>query len=183
MEPVTTLRNAGHTAYLCSFSALDRYFELDAADRYVLTDSSLVDLAKVFDALEFPSHPMEDAAIVSDGVRYLFRCFDEVEPPPINAYAIQELLFDSSRNVFLDPHDVYRDIRRAELGSVHDGYPAWFVATEAARLIARYPLTVDLEEWQVLEAVPAHVDAGVQRDVLFGVLGGGYADRGLELLR
>jgi poly(A) polymerase len=167
---------------LCGYSSLDRYFRVqDPGPLYVVTDSSIVSLAKAFDDLQFPGLPLEDAAVQSNGQRVVFRCVDTLSVPPSAPFSVLRLLYDPGRNAFLDRLDMYPDLRAPGLTPASDGSPAWLALCEAARLVSRYHYAVDSTAlgWTRGDALPP---VSYQRDLLMGLLGSKFPDRGFALL-
>jgi poly(A) polymerase len=181
-DPVAVLQDGGHRVYYASFSALDRFFRLPPSPgtRYLLTDCSLINLARIFDELEYGGERHEDAIVPHEGRPYALRCYDEDDPPSPRPFSVQELLYDPGRDVFLDPEGVYPDLR-LEVLVPRGGAPPLTRLAEAAKLVSRYHYRADAAEL-VLEG-PFTPPAGTfQRDLLLGVLDGGQAHKGLALL-
>ncbi|WP_455383123.1 HD domain-containing protein [Salinispira pacifica] len=102
------------TYYYTYISALDRYFRKDNPEvLYLTVRNSLVDLARVFTDLEFPQIEGIDGAVTRDGKRIYFTVRDEPgEPFPAYAFPVLNLVYDPSRDVFLDPLGIYPELRR-----------------------------------------------------------------------
>ncbi len=180
-SPLDILIGAGHRVWLQSYSALDRYFRLTApGPRYVRTDSSLVDLARLFEDLRYPGGPYEDACVEEGGVSYLFSCDDGAGPLEPRVFSVQELLYDPTRDSFLDPHGVYPDLRREEL-VVQNGSPLLLRLAEAARLVSRYHYEIAADEVSPEGRFP-RPEAALQREILLGILAGEHPEKGLHLL-
>ena len=130
--------------FLESYSALDRYFRVkEPGDFHLLTDSTLVSLAKVFENLQYPGLPYEDACLQREGHRYVFRCVDSMEKPPAHPFTAQNLLYNVGRDAFFDPRGVYRDLRRDHLVAAGPAAPSWLTVMEAAKLVSRYHYETD----------------------------------------
>jgi poly(A) polymerase len=180
-SPVQTLRESGYTAYFSNYSALDRYFRVPSQGAlYLLTDSSLIHLATTFETLEYPGMVYEDALIRLDGRQYYFRCYDEELPSTPRPFTVQELLYDSDREVFLDPQGIYPDLRRKQLVRQRCPSSLHFLV-EAAVLCARYPYEAAPEEFP-LEHPYAEPELGFQRELLLSILSGQRPHKGLQLL-
>lgn len=131
-------------AYLASFSALDRYFRMEPSRQIdVLTEASLVDLAKHFDGLEYPGIEEYDGITTTHEGSLRFICMDQGEAfPEEQVFSVLSLLYDFKRNAFLDPRSIYRDLRKENL--VVLDFPArttWRTIAEAAVLSSRYGYT------------------------------------------
>ena len=132
--PIEVLRDSGYKVYHSNTSALDRYFRVPSGPSfYLLTDCSLINLAETED-LEYPGLVYEEALVRRVKKRYLFRCYDEDVVPPPRPFTVQELLYDPDRGVFLDPLDVYPDLRKAQLIRQMGGSSLLYL-TEAAVLV------------------------------------------------
>ncbi len=180
-SPIETLRESGYKVYYSNTSALDRYFRVPSGTlSYLLTDSSLINLAGTFEDLEYPGLVYEEALIRRDKKRYLLRCYDEEVVLAPRPFTVQELLYDPDRDVFLDPLAVYADLRKQQLVRQNGGSSLLYLA-EAAILTSRYHYEVDPEAYP-LEPPFAEPDAGFQRELLVSVLSGRNPHKGLSLL-
>ena len=156
---------------LCGYSSLDRYFRVhENGTLYLATDASLVSLAKAFDNLQFPGLPLEDASVQGDDRRLVFRCVETLSVPPEAPFSVLRLLYDPSRNAFIDRLDMYPDLRAPSLAAITDSSPRWLPLCEAARLVSRYHYTVEAPAlgWGTGDELPPPV---YQRDLLAGLLG------------
>ena len=180
--PASTLADAGYLTYLGSYSALDRYFRTGrSASDIILTRGDLIALARLFDELTFPGFPLEHAAARIGGRSVFFRCADEVEPWRRNPFTVLDLRYDPQTGVFLDPHGVYRDLRRADLVQVPGVHAEWVRLTEAARLVSRYHYTADPADL-ALRREPPPVAPEYQRQILTDILTSPHPEKGLDLL-
>ena len=175
---------AGLSASLISYSALDRYFRQPASDgervRYVTADATVAEVAPLFDELQFGSEPMSDAVAVDGGVRLCIRCSDSAETRGF-PFSVQQFGFDPQRGVFLDPCAVYRDLRKPALVACATGLEWWQVVAEAAQLISRYHFTfVPDPHWSDATVPPA--PAPYQRHLLERILTSRAPANGLRLL-
>ncbi len=182
LSPVAALSDAGYQTYLGSYSALDRYFRTDgSASEIILTRGDLIALARLFDELTFPGFPLEHAATRSGGRSVFFRCADDSEPWPRNPFTVLDLRYDPRAGVFLDPHGVYPDLRRADLVPVPGVQAEWVRLTEAARLVSRYHYAADPDDL-ALRREPPPVAPEYQRQILCDILSSPYPEKGLDLL-
>ncbi|MEW5818421.1 MAG: hypothetical protein AB1798_23910, partial [Spirochaetota bacterium] len=76
---LTALIDLPFQFFLSSFSALDLFFRLDGNPVVqVLTEASLVDLAKVFPQLEYPGLENSDAVVRVEEKQIDFSCIDSI---------------------------------------------------------------------------------------------------------
>jgi poly(A) polymerase len=182
IKPEAALHDHDLPFYYRSFSALDRYFRIrEPGPVYLLVRSSVISLARIFDDLGYPGIPFEDAAFQQNGTRYIFHCYDEDDPPSSAPFTVQELLFDPERVCFLDPRDVYRDLRRRELVLKANTLPPLIRLTEAARLVSRYHYQVPTEPL-ILEPPLPELSMEFQRELLSSILSSRNPEKGLRLL-
>lgn len=182
LPPAATLAKAGYPSYLGSYSALDCYFGSDSSTfDIILTQGDLIALSRLFDELTFPGFPLEHAAARIGNRSIFFRCADEIDPWQRNPFTVLDLRYDPHDKVFLDPHGVYRDLRRVELVPVLDIHADWVRLTEAARLVSRYHYTADAATL-TLNHEPPPVAAGYQRQILTDILTAPHPEKGLDLL-
>lgn len=179
--PVQTLQESGHRVYYASYSALDRYFRLPPSRNvHLLTDASLIALARLFEPLQYAGGDSEDALVSQGEQLYRLRCYDEDVPSRPRAFSVQELLYDPGRDVFLDPLGIYPDLRSAGLRAQGRGGDLDHLA-EAAILVSRYRYVADVENFAT-EGSSAGASLEFQRELLLAVLAGGRPDKGLALL-
>jgi len=178
-NPITALQESGYQLYYCGLSALDRYFRLKPGDFYLLTDSSLIALAQTFEELSYPGMPYEDAVLTLEGTRYVFSCYDDIEPPNLRPYTVEELLYDPQVDTFFDPRGIYPDLRGGTLVSTRAGSPL-LQLTEAAKLISRYHYQADLEDLD--RELPQQISIESQRQLLLCILSAPHPYKGLSLL-
>ena len=181
-DVLVQMQQANIPFFLESYSALDRYFCIkEPGTFHLLTDSTLISLAKVFDNLQYPGLPYEDACLQKDEHRYAFRCVDSIDHSPPHPFTAQHLLYSVSRNAFLDPQGVYEDLRREHLVEATAPIPAWLVVMEAAKLISRYHYAIDdiVVDGRRRDFVPTD-DA--LKELLTFLLSSRYPEKGLQLL-
>ena len=180
--PAATLAKAGYLSYLGSYSALDCYFgRASSAFDIILTEGDLIALSRLFDELTFPGFPLEHAAARVGDRSIFFRCADDLDPWQRNPFTVLDLRYDPRNKVFIDPHDVYRDLRRVELVPVLNTHADWVRLTEAARLVSRYHYTADTAAL-TLDHEPPPVAPEYQRQILTDILTAPHPEKGLDLL-
>lgn len=169
--------------FLCgSYSALDQFFHIKYNDSlYLNTDATLIKLARVFEKLEYPGFPFADASIKINGINILFRCVDKLEIPPPSPFTALSLLYNSIKNIFLDPVDIYKDIRSNELVKVNHIFPPTLVLMEAAKLVSRYHYNINGNN---LSQSNSHFIPSIrmQKYLLTSILNSRYPWKGLSLL-
>ena len=110
------VRHLPNRFMLNNFSALDKYFSKKPWRAiYILTDCSLITLAKTFENLEFPSLPAIDAFFIDNKKHYYFRCVDNIYKPSAYPCTVQNLLYDYVEDIFYDFYDIYPDLRKKNL--------------------------------------------------------------------
>jgi poly(A) polymerase len=189
-KPLQVLSEAGISVRESSFTALDAYRGLKPAPiRFGLAFCALQDLARTFDGLRYPGTHYADAAIdlkdIPDtetgasgtGTLYI-RCADSPTTAEAAAFAPLDLLRDVSRDVYLDPKDVYTSLREKSV-AMRPAPPEQRLF-EAAVLVSRYPYELDAD---ALPPLPRDFGVDSQRDLLTLMLTGPTPERGLELLR
>jgi poly(A) polymerase len=181
-DPFTALSNEGIDFLLSSFSALDRFFRVkDQGTVYINTDATLPALAKLFDTIDYPGFPFEDASLEFGNNRYAFRCVDNVKIPAGSPFTIQKLLYNEREDKFIDPLGVYGDLRRQELVPIPNGFHPTLVLMEAAKLVSRYHYS------SVIDTALKKNDGflptiDMQRDLLVAVLCSKNPEKGFKLL-
>ena len=179
------LDEAGITAYLASYSALDRYYARPSERGFpgvlhVTADATLAELAQVFDELQFGADPLADAMAIHGGTRLCLRCSDSAEGRGY-PFTVLDLQFDPRRQMFLDPCDVYHDLRKEALVARATDLGWWQVVAEAAQAISRYHLTVDLNR-ELIPGPAPEVPVAYQRHLLERILTSRAPAKGLRLL-
>ncbi len=181
-DALTRLRAEKIPFLYCSYSSLDKFFKInDGGPTFLATDSSIVSLAKVFDELQFPGLPLEDAAVTHEGGRLVFRCVDSLATPPASPFTVMTLLYDTDRDAFIDRLGVYPHLRAPRLEPASGDYPDWLGLCEAAKLISRYHYGVDgvTLGWSPGDALPP---VSYQKDLLVSLLTSRGSYKGLGLL-
>ena len=176
------MEQSGIPLFWESFSALDRYFGVkDPGPVHILTDSSLIALAKAFDDLQYPGLPYADAALDRDGRRIVFRCVDSIDRSPSHPFTAQNLIYSVDRDAFLDYRGVYADLRRSHLVEAGEVIPHWVAVMDAAGLVSRYHYegSLDVGGLGSHDYLPA---PDVQRELLLSLFANQYTEKGLALL-
>ena len=179
-DPTHTLSEAGYSCYYDSFSALDRYLKIKLpGPLYLLTNSSLIDLARLFSDLHYPGLPYQDAALEQAAGSTIFQCYDDLEPPRSQAFSVLDLLYDPEENHFLDPKGIYPDLRQKRLNVRKNASPLTRLAY-AAKLVSRYSFQTSIEELGLKSLEGSTPE--FQQELLISILSGPAPQKGLELL-
>ncbi|MBN2440675.1 MAG: HD domain-containing protein [Spirochaetales bacterium] len=181
-EILAILNKKGFHYVLSSYSALDQYFRIkEPGALYINTDASLIALAKEFEGLSYPGLPFADALLNHSNTCVYFRCVDDLKKPFPEPFTALTLLYNSKREVFLDPLNNYRDIRLPDLISQPGRLPPDVVLIEAAKLISRYHYKID--DTSIPESTHScHLEPDMQKHLLISILNGQYPWKGFAFL-
>ncbi|ADN01031.1 HD domain-containing protein [Spirochaeta thermophila] len=135
-DVLASLHRAGHRPRLAGYSALDRYFKVKGTPTHLWIQSTaeLVDLARLFEGLEYPGLEGVEAALSLEDTRIYF--LTPHTPPP---HPLLALTHDPSRDAFQAPDALYPLLRSPTLA-----LSTPFTLTDAltcAVLLSRYPYT------------------------------------------
>lgn len=183
-EQLAILKQKGLHFLLSSYSALDRYFNIkEPGALYINTDASLVTLAKEFEGLAYPGFPFADAYLNHGNTCIFFRCVDNTAIPFPEPFTAMTLLYNITRKVFLDPLNIYRDIRHPDLILNMNASPPVIVLIEAAKLISRYHY--EMGNGKKIQELPFsyHMSKEMQQHLLVSILLSQYPWKGLTLLQ
>jgi len=101
------LCNAGFSAYLCGFSAIDSWLGREKQiGTQVLTNADVSDLARLFENLRYPGIDLADAALDEKNRTWYFRCMDSVRDNH-PSFRLLEFYQDYKSRVFYDPRGIY----------------------------------------------------------------------------
>jgi poly(A) polymerase len=179
---VDSYKNLPAGVFLSSLSALELYYGKELSEPVsICLRGSLADIAREFDDVDFPGIDGCDAVARFDGAVCLIRCVDEDEPFPRMPFSVQNLCYDPRRRVFLDPLNIYYDIRRGEPRLLDEVCCDEQTVIEGALLYSRfkYPRS---RFYKGLEYNWEHISVYEQRLLLTRILKGKYAHRGLDIL-
>lgn len=183
MDVLSPLLESPFDVFLCSFSALDRYYRYQSGHIvHVSTNAGIVDLAKLYSPLEFHGIDGIDAVYTRDESIVLFSTADSYFPAasgsPFSAFS-----YDPRKKKFFDPESLYGHLRTRKL----DGnlFPqkderTWHRAAEIAVLCARYGFEITHMEHQ--ENGRDFLSAFEQRCLLIRLLGARDCKTGFQLL-
>ncbi len=184
MSVLETLSNAGIPTWLARTSSLDRYLRLrNTATKFLDIEGTLVDVARLFESVEYPGIPGIDA-IVRDGdsVAYI-RCLDG--PPSRNDERVDAftLRYDTQRERYFDPASVYRSIRSGSIEITPSDRAPVELVCDAALLTGRYRFEVAGADQLKLADDARSLAVAEQQIFLSLLLTGRTPASGLELLR
>ncbi|MFW6387799.1 MAG: HD domain-containing protein [bacterium] len=191
MQVHAMLARAGIRSWLSKTSALDRYFRMPGPGwTFLDVEGSLVDIARVFDSIEYPGLEGLDALVrdENDGP-VCIRCLDSAPQALDEEIGAFTLRYDLDRGTYVDPADMYRSIRKrisaippvASSREELRGSPEFIMDT--AVLVGRYGFTVDRIESLKLDPDAPNLAAMDQRILLSLILTGDRPEEGLAFLR
>ncbi|MBN2534590.1 MAG: HD domain-containing protein [Spirochaetales bacterium] len=184
IEQLAILKQKGFSFLLSSYSALDRYFKIEEPGAlYINTDATLVTLAKEFENLTYPGFPFADAHLLYGNTCVFLRCVDNTAMPFPEPFTAMNLLYNATRKVFLDPLNIYRDIRQHNLILNMSASPPDIVLMEAAKLISRYHYEIGNRERVQELPFSYHLSKEMQQHLLVSILSSQYPWKGLGLLQ
>lgn len=198
------LEDITERSVLHSFSALDFYFGLpDARILHVYTEADLIELARAFSSIEYPGYENVDAIVNRPEGSIYFRCVENVKKPPRMPFTIMNFYYDPSGMKYLDPYNVYGDVRNLALkfstDFEHDELLAsWQPVMDLSKLMSRYRFATERDEFSstdlanldtIVESLSQRrqslpfAPASVQRDLIIEIFAGRFSKEGLEHLR
>ena len=102
----------GYPVWIRSFSALDSYLGMTSLPFVFLeTEADIGGLARLFEDFRFPGADLADGAVDADGKSWYFRCRESWEAPLLSSYRILSLVQDLKNGHFIDPLEIYPQIR------------------------------------------------------------------------
>lgn len=186
------LMNASPLSYYeYGVSALDRYKGIKPQEpiRFFVVHGSLVDIARLFDEIEYPGLPYADALIgkSSIGFEARIKCIDDQGQHERHISPFMEFRWNPKTGHFFDAASVYRNLRQDELIFSHCSTEnALF---ETAILLSRFPAQeVHATRHEAaspspeISSLPDSVPAVFQKDLLEIILQGKYAGQALDFL-
>ncbi|MCE1207152.1 MAG: HD domain-containing protein [Spirochaetia bacterium] len=192
MTDFYALMNASSLPYFeYGVSAFDRYKGLTPQEpiRFFAVSGSLVDVARLFDSVEYPSLPYADASIGTSSIGFEARikCIEDPAQAESHVSPLMEFRWNPRNGYFLDPASVYRNLRQDQL--VLSGSDSENALFETAVLLSRFPCPEDQHAGcdSVLRAyasmgLPDSVSEVFQKDLLEIILQGRYASQALDFL-
>ncbi len=184
MSVLETLSNAGIRTWLARTSSLDRYLRLrNAGTKFLDVEGTLVDIARLFENVEYPGIAGVDAVVRDTDSTVHIRCLDgppSREDERVDAFTLR---YDVQRERYVDPANVYRAIRSGEVAvTPSERAPAELIC-DAALLAGRYRFAV-AGAHQLKLADDARPLAAAEQHIFLSLLLTGRAPAaGLDLLR
>lgn len=189
-DPLDAIARAGFPWFEYGATAIGRYLGSGAGDpRFIATGASIIDLARLFEHLEYPALPYADAALIGQapqgapaGVRFL--CVeglgaDGSRARGLGASPAADFRRNPRNGFYADPGDVRGSLREALLPAPDPAHPnALF---ETAILLARAGDCPGLPEAAAFR-LPVDASALYQRDLLNLILTGSNPGRGFDFL-
>ncbi|WP_304222091.1 HD domain-containing protein [Gracilinema caldarium] len=211
-SPFRELLEAGWTAELIGFSALDRYFNIPPGPvTFVKTTADLPELSRLFENLRFPGAIIADAAADLGEHRYYFYCAEN-HNSPVFEHSLLNVAFDQGRQVFIDNAGLYpvlkemakaffnpeqRTVNNIPWLDINANSPKQrdigpYLVLETAVMLSRYSAlespyyfhdpVTDLLKKVVLQAEPQKLPAEMERTYLELLLTSNRPDLGFSLL-
>jgi len=164
-------------------TAVDSYcgFSMKRPIKFFLIQGSIIDLARTFDSLAYPSLPYADASLGSKSIGFeaRFLCADDLGGMNVGALAFTDFRRNPADGHYQDPRGIYKELKeRIFEPDRKDGENILF---ETALYISRFPSRPD----SGIPALPLPDSAPAlwQRDLLSLILQGPYSAPAFELLR
>ncbi len=169
-------------AVLHSYSALDYYYSGTLSNPlHIRFAGSLADIARGFDNVDFPGMEGCDAAAGFDEYTCLISCIDEDEPVRREPFTLQNFSYNPHRGVFLDPFNVYEDVKSRRLRLFDESALDERMVLAGAVLSSRYA-PWDEEYYRDAPVQWSNFSTLEQRFLLEQILQGKHAHRGLKVL-
>ena len=163
-------------------TAIDSYYGLSApqAPAFYLVQGSIIDLARIFESLQYPSLPYADAALElgKEGAGVRFLCRDSVNQERLGSFALTDFRRNPLDGRYYDPSGVYNDLReRSFVPSGEDQENSLF---ETCLYLSRLKKS-DVESIP-RPPLPASPSKLWQKDLLSHILQGPDSSAALEFL-
>ncbi|MDC7226183.1 MAG: HD domain-containing protein [Spirochaetales bacterium] len=174
--------------YLHSLSSLARYYRKNLPGySFELVEGSIVDIAKAYENIGYPGVDGIDAVVFDGDLEAFFSCADSVSSMPLHPLSAMNLLYDKSRNVYIDRTDSYKSLRTLQLGLEPSAAGRFTVvnALEAAALISCFGFKPSNELLEKLSTLRFDYppEPMIQRIYLTAAVAGDNPGDGLKLLR
>jgi poly(A) polymerase len=176
-----TLLKAGVPCMEYGLSAVDAYtgFTPDQPTQFIMVEGTIVDIAKQFDALGYPSLPYADASLSREaaGNEVRFLCVDSLGQKNLGASPYTDFRKIPHRNYFQDPLGIYSSLRSGAFVPIpsKDKENALFETAIYASRFSGVPESI----FKGL-SLPERPSALWQRDLLSIVLQSPYASQALN---
>ncbi len=164
-------------------TAVDSYcgFSPSNYPHFYLVQGSIVDLARVFESLEYPSLPYADASVelLADSGAFRFLCTDSLERPRLGCLALTDFRRDPQDGRYYDPRGVYSDLRHGIFDP--EGEYGENLLFETSLFLSR--LGIKDASSLVKPGLPSSLSRLWQKDLLSLILQGPHSAAALEYLR
>lgn len=164
-------------------TAIDSYcgFSMKKPLKFFLVEGGIVDLARTFEALNYPSLPYADASLGAEtaGIEARFLCVDDIEAIQGDSLAFTDFRRNPLDGRYFDPRGIYPILKRRSF--TVDKSQGENVLFEAAAFLSR--LIPDKETEIPLLPLPDPPSALWQRDLLSLILQAPNSAQALEFLR
>ena len=165
-------------------TAIDAYYgySMESPVKFFAAQGSMVDLAKVFEAIEYPSLPYADVSVGSKTIGFEARilCAESSDSAQAGATGWGSFRRDPRGGRFYDPAGIYESLRNKSFTPRHSSNEGSLF--ETAALLSRFPSPGGEETFPPLP-LPERPSALWQKDLLSIILQGPGSSRSLELLR
>jgi len=177
-EIYSRLEEAHFLFFEYGITALDAYLdEKPRPLKFLAVQCSLVELARVFDVLEYPNLPYADASLC-DEVRFI--CTEDALEENLGS-PWMNFKRSPSTGVYYDKGDIYNSLKARNIQPSSSEY------SEIERSLFDFTLLATLSELPPKTigsiALPPSPSVLFQRDLLIGILSGPYPVSGFEVLK
>ena len=164
-------------------TAIDSYcgFSMKKPIAFYLVETGIVELARIFEALDYPSLPYADASLGAEaaGLEARFLCVENIDSPRIGALAATDFRRNPINGHYFDPQGIYPALKRRRVATgSREGENSLF---ETAVMLSR----LQADEGMAMPALPLpdKPSALWQRDLLSLILQSPHSAQALEFLR
>ncbi len=181
MKPQDVLQNSMIPFYYSSFHSLDKYYRItNSPFQFITVKSSLVQLAKLFDSLEFPGLAFCDAAVNEGGSRTFIKCMDD-NIFPIHSHPLLNLYYSIQEEKYFDAQNIYGFLKTNTMPPYLSSKDSPQIAWENAILLSRYRF---IERDNVFSETVNFSNIAIEtiRIILLMILTGPYPWKGLNHL-
>lgn len=153
--------------------------------RYVLVGGELVDLAKHFENLKYPSLPCVDAGLsLPDGTELRFRCADNLDSPGAGFSGYGKFSHDPVSGIFRDRGGIYQSLRERRFEPLYaKGEQSFFEHAAFRGLFGQNPDSAAARDDAAPTMDPILPPFEWQKDLLSLILSSPQSGDALEFLR
>ncbi|MDP2790978.1 MAG: HD domain-containing protein [Rectinemataceae bacterium] len=178
---IGTLHHAGIPCWEFGITAVDAYcgHVMKSPVAFYLVEGSIVDLARNFEKLEYPSLPYADASLSAEtsGIEARFLCADSVHKKKLGSLALTDFRRNPLDGRFHDPRELYPILKGRGFDSAGEGgeNALFETALYASRLQAAQEIQPG--------ALPGQATPLWQRDLLSLILQGEHSAAAFNYLK